>query len=280
MTSVAKIFVVVNLILGVAAFGSAATLLGAQDDYKTALEKASEQFQVYEKEKTDEIAELNSQLAQQNARAGEAVSRAQNLEADLTDKKNRLNQSETTNSQLRATIDKLSQQVEQMNSINQSNKEFLDKLTEQSRRATEDANKARQDYRDEVANRVNLEQQVANQNEQIKDLSAKIGDLEGKLREANFALTQFRTRYGPIVEAAEGASGEVINVKGNLVQISVGSADRVKPGDTYHVRRGGTYVGSMRITKVTKDSAVGTFDDRYTGAGAPPQVGDTAYPDR
>ena len=36
MSSMAKIFVVVNLILGVVAFGSAATLLGAKEDYKAA----------------------------------------------------------------------------------------------------------------------------------------------------------------------------------------------------------------------------------------------------
>ena len=44
MSSMAKIFVVVNLVLGVAAFGAAATLLGAQNDYRAALE---EQMQNY-----------------------------------------------------------------------------------------------------------------------------------------------------------------------------------------------------------------------------------------
>jgi hypothetical protein len=43
MSSMAKIFVVVNLIIAIAAFGSAATLLGAQDDYKTELLKTIDQ---------------------------------------------------------------------------------------------------------------------------------------------------------------------------------------------------------------------------------------------
>jgi hypothetical protein len=69
-----------------------------------------------------------------------------------------------------------------------------------------------------------------------------------------------------------------MNVRGSLIQISVGSKDKVRPGDVYHIRRGSSYVGMIRITNVEKDSAVGTFDNEYSGAAAPPQKGDTAYP--
>ena len=68
-------------------------------------------------------------------------------------------------------------------------------------------------------------------------------------------------------------------MRDNLVVISVGSKDRVRIGDTYHLRRGATYVGQIRIDKVEKNMAVGVFDTEFAGEGAPPQTGDVAYAD-
>ena len=45
-----------------------------------------------------------------------------------------------------------------------------------------------------------------------------------------------------------------------------------------HLRRGATYVGQVLIEKVEKNLAVGTFDSKFPGPGAPPQKGDLAYP--
>ena len=64
MSSMAKIFVVVNLVLGVVAFGSAATLLGAQDDYKSALTKANEEFEGFRAAMEKRVDDLNDQLGQ------------------------------------------------------------------------------------------------------------------------------------------------------------------------------------------------------------------------
>jgi len=54
-------------------------------------------------------------------------------------------------------------------------------------------------------------------------------------------------------------------VRGNLVQISVGSEDGVRAGDRYHIRRGSSYVGMITIDKVYRDQAVGSFDDVHKG---------------
>ena len=66
-------------------------------------------------------------------------------------------------------------------------------------------------------------------------------------------------------------------VKGNLVVISVGSPDKVRPGDVYHLRRGATYVGQIMISRVEENQAVGEFDTQFPGAGGMPQNGDVAY---
>jgi hypothetical protein len=75
---------------------------------------------------------------------------------------------------------------------------------------------------------------------------------------------------------SSGLEGVVNGVRGNLVGISVGSADKVKLGDIFSLSRGGQYVGQIVITSVDKNQSVGEFDQKFPGSGAPPQKGDKA----
>jgi hypothetical protein len=69
-------------------------------------------------------------------------------------------------------------------------------------------------------------------------------------------------------------------VRDDLVVISLGSADGVRVGDLFHVRRGSAYVGRIRIDKVERNLSVGTFDSQFPGPGAPPQKRDVVYRDK
>jgi hypothetical protein len=70
-------------------------------------------------------------------------------------------------------------------------------------------------------------------------------------------------------------TGRVLETRGNIVAISIGSEDGVRVGDTYTVVRGKTYVGRLRVTKVYKGQSVAEFDAQYPGDGAPAATGDT-----
>ena len=278
MSSMAKIFVVVNLVLAVVAFGSAATLLGAQDDYKTALEKARTEFDEYKTIQDQALNTAELQRVQQQQRAGEMVGKANSLEAANQDLDQRLANAGTRNDQLQATAETLAREVEQANKINQNNKTWLEKLAADSKTATEEMLNAKTAHREEIANRVRLETTVGNQNETIADLSAVKGDLEKQVRQLNFWLSEYRRRHGDITNMSKGSEGRINSVRDDLVVISVGSADGVQVGDVYHIRRGATYVGQVTIEKVEKNLSVGSFDSTFPGPGAPPQKGDVAYP--
>jgi len=278
MSSMAKIFVVVNLVLAVVAFGSAATLLGAQDDYKTALVDARAAFDQYKEHQDKLLDDRERDLALQQNRAGEAVGKANNLESANQDLEARLANAATGNDQLQATAETLAQEVKQANTINQNNKDWLNKLSADAKTATEEMLNAKTQLREEVANRVRLESTVSDQNGTIADLSAEKGDLERQLRQVNFWLAEYRKRYGDMTNISKGSEGRINSVRDDLVVISVGSSDGVQVGDVYHIRRGATYVGQVVIDKVEKNLAVGTFDSKFPGPGAPPQRGDVAYP--
>jgi hypothetical protein len=89
----------------------------------------------------------------------------------------------------------------------------------------------------------------------------------------------------PVPSPTAGGSGlsagleAVVNhVRGNLVGINVGSADKVEIGDVFSLSRGQQYVGRIIITTVDKNQSIGEFDEQFPGSGAPPQKGDKASP--
>jgi hypothetical protein len=278
MSSMAKIFVVINVVLAVVTFGSAATLLGAQDDYKTALEKARTEFDQYKAHQDQLLDDRERDLALQQNRAGEAVGKANTLESANQDMDARLAKAATRIDQLQATAETLAQEVKQANEINKNNRTWLEKQSNDTKAATEQMLNAKTQLREEVANRVQLETTVGRQNEAITTLQAVKGDLEKQIRELNFFLGEYKKRHGDIGFQSKGSEGRITSVRDDLVVISVGSADGVAVGDVYHIRRGATYVGQVVIEKVEKNLSVGTFDSQFPGPGAPPQKGDVAYP--
>lgn len=277
MSSMAKIFVVVNLVFGILAFGAAATLLGAQDDYRGAYEKEVAAHKATKQADAQEITRLELTTSQQTMKAAEQNSRADGLQGKVEELTSALTQAEATNQALRSSNESFSRNLGELKDLIASNQTFLDKLSGETKTSTEQMLAARAQWEKEVANRVGLEQQVSELNEQMATLSASKGDIDRALKQAEFYLGIYKQKYGPITPP-EGSAGVVNGVRGNLVGISVGSADKVKLGDMYSLSRGGQYVGRIIISSVDKNQAVGEFDDRFKGSGAPPQIGDKATP--
>lgn len=277
MSSVAKIFVVVNLVFSLVAFGSAATLLGSQDDYKVALGKKIDEFRQYQAQTTKEMEDLVNQKNQQQQKASEESGRAGQFQQQVEDLNTRLANANTLVSTLTSSVESFGRELATANQLNSSNKEYLDKLSAENKSSTEAMLNATTKLDKEVENRVGLEQQVTELTDQVTTLSAEKGDCETKLREVNFWLTKYREKYGDL-QGSPGAPGVVSAVKGNLVSISVGSNAKVRVGDTYNISRGPNYVGRIRITTVDKSLSVGIFDEANPGSGAPPMPGDRAEP--
>jgi len=277
MSSMAKIFVVVNLAFGIVAFGSAATLLGAHDDYKREYEKTVDALKAQRVESQAKIDDLELQRSQQTNKASEQLGRADQLQQQVEDLTTRLAAAESSNQTLRSSVESFAKDLGTQNQLNAANQEFLKRLSDEKNSATEQMLNAKAEKDKEVSNRVGLEQQVSELTDQVTTLSAEKGDVERQLRESNFWLDKYRAKYGDI-KGSEGAIGVVNAVKGPLVSISVGSADKVRVGDWYAVSRGSSYVGRIQIVQVDKNLSVGQFDVMNPGSGAPAQPGDKASP--
>ena len=276
MSSMAKIFVVLNLVLGVAAFGSAATLLGAQDDYKVAFEGATAKFDDYKQAKTSEIIGLNRDRTDAEGKATAAINKANVAEASQQQTKTELKQAKSANEKLMSTVETSMKELTALREIISADRTSRDRYAAEATDARKKLADMRKKFEDEAGNRAQLEVQLSNQSEEMQALAAKLGDCETALRAANFTLNKYRQRYGPLMNKGQGAPGRVNAVKGSLVTLSVGIEDGVRNGDRYQISRGDQHCGELKIIKVYKNMAVGEFDTRFMGPGGMPQVGDVA----
>ena len=276
MSSMAKIFVVVNLILGVMAFGSAATLLGTKEDYKAANKDLVAKFEVYRSDQEGKLDAANGRAEASATDASNSATLKATAEQKNEELTRRLAGAETANGVQRATIEKLTETERALLEINKSYKGFLKSYAEGTSAANTDKLNIQDRWTKEVANRVNLEAEVKKCQAENSQLSAMNGDLAKRLKNCEFWLGKYRQKFGDITGGPTGANGVVKSVKGNLVVLSVGSDDGVRNGDTYQIRRGSNHVGQVTVTRVYKDQSVGTFDTDFKGPAAPPQAGDAA----
>ncbi len=277
MSSMAKIFVVVNLILAVAVFGAAAALLGAQDDYKKALERASADFDKFRAEKEADITRLRKDAADQTLKASEAIAAKTSAESTLEGVRRESANLKSMNEQLNSSVETLTKDVSSLRDIIEADRASREKLSAEAKAAATDKMNLQKKWEEEVRARASADSTINDLNETIQSLTAEKGDMEKDLRNKTFWLDKYRERHGDMV-GTTGSAGRVMSVRGNLVVLSVGSKDKVSVGDVYSIRRGSTFVGQMKVTKVYADQAVGEFDDRFTGPGQAPQAGDTAEP--
>jgi len=273
----AKIFVVVNLLLAVATFGSASVLLGAQDDYRKALQDTRTEFDQYKDQKKRELDAADARERSQQQQAADAIRDKNTAETRNESLTTQLAEAKQTVDQLKGAVTQATARLAELTTVIQQEKEYRDQLSSQMQEAVDSKISFQQRLQAETENRARLEVAVSDLNEQVQALTAQLGDAQKKVRDTEFELNKFRERYGPLLSGGNGPEGKVLEVKGNIVVISVGSDDGVANGDTYQIRRGSSYVGEIRITRVQKDLAVGLFDTQYTGSGGMPQVGDVAY---
>ncbi len=140
--------------------------------------------------------------------------------------------------------------------------------------------------RDELESRnIELERRNMDLSERVNELTARVAVLieQGRqseqqiniLKKENQALASATARGGsassmesPAGSALPGVTGEspvartsirgkVLEVAGNLVTLSVGSADGVEKGMVFVVHRGGTYVGDVKVSIVDPNQSVG-----------------------
>jgi hypothetical protein len=283
MSSMAKIFVVVNLVLVVVVFGSAATGLGAQDDYRAQLEKTTKQAMAMHNAQKNQIKSLRVKAGTQKAEASLQSGRADDAELRLLQANKNLEGATQVNAQLTSANERFTGELAALRTEIEKQQSTVAAAASESKDSNQKYQDAKKQWEEEVRNRSALEGRVQELDDTVRSLQADSNGKDKKIRELQFFVSKAKEMgFDPGTVGSNGADGVVMTVQevaggGIVVVISVGSADGVKSGDEYKLSRGKQFVGFIKITKVYKDKAVGEFDTNNKGDGAPPVAQDRAY---
>jgi myosin heavy subunit len=281
MTTMAKVFVGLNLVLACAAFGAAAALLGAQDDYKSKLQVTVKEDKEAIDRLTQKVTEKNADIAHQRQQASEATAARTAAESAKNTLQGELNKATEVNTQLRSTNERYSSELKSLGELYNGFKSDLKTMQDKTSEMIALASEWQRKFQESESENARLTQTVNMQSEENTNLQAARADLDKSLKEAKFLLDAYAKKYGQIAPRRKLPDGMVLSIKatevGTFVAISVGGKDGLRVGDEYHLSRGGEYVGRIKLIRISKDSAYGRADERWTGRAWPPRQNDKAW---
>jgi chromosome segregation ATPase len=281
MSSMAKIFVVMNLLLIVAVFGSAATLLGAQDDYRAALADLQEKARETQEQQETDIANLRASVASQIQKTSELASRAKDAEQRLELANAGLDKAQQQNASQSAAFERLTGELRSLRGLYETQQSVLTAAQNDAKEASQNFVDKNKSWEEVVRNAASLDVRVTELDDSVRTIQADKKKVDDALRDCQFWLGKYKERYGSLMGGV-GAEGRVLEVREAaggvvLVILSVGRDDKVSVGDEYRLSRGSDFVGFAKVTRVLKDKSVAEFDTRFQGNGGRAQSGDRAY---
>jgi predicted RNase H-like nuclease (RuvC/YqgF family) len=270
MSSIGKIFVVVNLVLALLVLGAAGALLKATQvtkadfdqkvvelgDKQTELDEATSQFGVLERQLND-----NLRLMQQE-RDDKEVQRL-TLERSV-DKGNADNQ------QLRDDVTKINTTLSALqgsfSSMQQQNENLIDTNTQ----LRQDAQDASEEARLAETARRGLADQLAQAQRDMSDLDMELTAAVDDSRQDKALLeVAMDSGFDPTVVVAMPrieANVAEVDTEYGFVILDKGTRDQVQRGFTFEIHRAGDgYLGRVKVDEVYNDYATATIDIKVPG---------------
>jgi len=276
MSPLAKVFVVVNLILSVAFFGSSATLFAtrvnwrekALDFEKKAKEELTNLKEKYESQGS-RLVELNNQHKALNINFNSLTTEKAKIEGNLQETKTKLSAAEMRNETLHNTNLDLNKSIDNL----KTNVTNLTTLVETLRKEADSAKTVAENATTQYS-RIRVDLDSLNQ-EHSKTL-IQLADVSGKLKTAQLQLENAKLSGIPIgpETVAPPIDAVVQAVDGEMVVLSVGQNQQVRMGYEFTVYRGNQFVGKVKVIKVYDDLSGAQI--LYTNQGEEVQAGDRA----
>src|SRR5262245_15494916 len=261
MSTVAKVFVVLNFLLAVVFLGSAAAMLGHSDNWKAKHDKKSQEFtdaqtawnteRITITGERDKLAsEKNKSDSDKNAAVAEAAALRTNLDS-----------LQKSHNDLAASLAASTRALQVAQSTIQNGRTLVDDLQKERQGLIDNLTQARTQMDAAVKMQNQLELNLNDLQRQHQDSLAKLSSTETSLKHANFEIAQWKSAYpgaGPGTEQPD-QSGRVLAVdnENNIIVISLGSEDGVKAGYRYTISRGSNYVAQIEITNVEAKQSAG-----------------------
>jgi predicted nucleic acid-binding Zn-ribbon protein len=280
MSTIGKIFLVLNLVLAGAFVGYSALSVGRAEELKKAHADAMSTAQA-EKAKVDkDLADARAQLNTERTAKDEATSAKNSLAAEKTRLEADLQNARDENTRNSATLKQLTESVAEfsgkLEKLDQEKtaalaaKEDANLKAHEAASKAEDAENARR-AAEEAKTRTDrdvaeLRKALASSNRERESLQNKIDSLVA-FTGVNASDVAAQPEVSASVTQVDSKDGAV------LVQFGVGK-DKVKIGYVFDVWKGATWKGQVRIDQVYANSCAGTVI--HANAGTKIERGDSA----
>ena len=281
MSTVAKIFIVLNFVLAAVFLGSAAAFLGHADNWKVKHLKDTAALSAEIGTLKQQKAEVTADKDKLSGAVGQAV-----VDRDLS--RSQADVLKTAYDQIKKSYDELNGSL-----ANESKALQIAQTTiANSRTLVDELQKERQTLIDGLAKAtdeknaaVKMQNQLALNLEQEtmakQDALAKLTDASTSLQRTTFELSSIKAAnpgIGGSEQPWQTAKVLAADNGANIVVVSLGAEDGVKEGFKYTLSRGNQYVATVQITNVQAKQAAGKV---LTGMSkSPVQAGDDAMTSR
>ncbi len=266
MTSIGRIFIVVNLVLAGLAVGWASTQLGVAQNWKEEARLRSVEADTQLATVNADLATANATLAQERTNKNDAQSALSTTQASLTEVREALASEREKNTLLTNDIDSIKATI---STFQQSTED----LVAQKDAAEEALNEAKNAERDAMAARDVALGEMADLVDNVRTRDASIGALQADLVTANKEIASLGVQLdtaielggldrGQIAMGQKKVDGGILGVNTSIapgiVSINKGSADNVSVGYTFEIYdlASGTYKGKVRVVEVQGNMCV------------------------
>jgi predicted nucleic acid-binding Zn-ribbon protein len=261
MSTMSKVFVVLNLVLSLFLVGTNASILSKNEEFKNKYE-TSEAARKDDKKAADaKLDAVNGEKARIDLTNRGLENQKSDLESQLTAQKATAEQVRNDNNQLRNSVDAINIALKavqgELGDVQARNKALMDS-NEALKKETADAKKAQMDAEEDRA-RVegDLKRATDDVAEKERQLVALTGERDNMKAELDSLVKLGVDVPGLIGNNVPLIEGKVSAVGPNssFVVLSVGQNESVKIGYAFDVYRGGDYIGRVVVDNVLPDSA-------------------------
>lgn len=286
MSTLTKVFTVLLVILSIAFTVMTVSFAANSTNWRAAAEKFQQERDLADANLRHQIAAGAAQLAAANDALQRQLQRVADLEKSVREK-------ESAAAQLQLQADRIAAEKSSAEALNRG-------LLAQLQAAETTRNEYRKQRDDLEQQSVDLNRRNVDLNDRVNELTARIAVMVEQrrqfeqqinlLKQENEAMAR-STGKAPIatsLEEPQGAAltgvtattpmaraairGQVVEIAGDVVTLSVGSSDGVQPGMVFVVHRGDEYVGDLKIDLVDPSRCAGRTIGGPTGA----KIGDLA----
>jgi hypothetical protein len=281
MSPIGRILIVVNLLLAGAFLGWAATTVKAGQNWKAQFEGLEASSAAERAELQNQLSANTTQLTQANQGRAEALQRADQNKVLADTLQGRLDDAARDNDELRSQLAGMNERLELL----ASNVDTVTERAQASEREAREAVLAKEEAEDaqavaELAQK-DAEDEARRLSTQVAQLTSEVEGLSNSLGRAERDLQAVAKLTGVNLNAI--ISPPVLNkavvdarldLAPGFVAIDAGTEDGVSVGMTFHIYRGATYKGDVRVETVSQGmcSAVVTVAVPGTSIG----IGDSA----